>query len=56
MWARAVWTEGTAEEEGVIPKCWVKEMEPTDHWESFPLLKLKIVSGRLSYMYKLIEI
>ncbi len=64
MWARAVWTEGKKEEEGVIPLNWVEDntirwpntlnvlkplaerREPSPNWHRFPLVKIKMKSGR----------
>lgn len=70
MYTRAVWREGTQEEEGVVPDSWIdREMktvrwprkmsvtktekaikdkiQPQDDWMTFPLIKIKITSGKL---------
>ena len=65
MWARAVWTEGSTEEEGVIPLNWIQgktvrwpnslnvlkplaeKREPSLNWHHFPLVKIKMKSGKL---------
>ena len=63
-WIRAVWKEGTKEEEGTVPDLWIDEgfvlwppvpnslkflkerRKPTDKWKKFPLVKIKIKSGK----------
>ena len=46
IWSRAVWTEGSTEEEGTVPSNWINLEEKILFWPPFYVNPLKALRGR----------